>query len=296
MKKVFITLMLIVVVLSGFSFEAYAKNGDVIGEALNTDIVTYINHYAIPCFIVNDRACVVAEDLANYGFDVIWNECDRSVTISRNPFKNKIKFIPVTKLGACASKFCNILETDVEVFAAGKKIKSYAIEGYTLIPLEELAVFGSVKWNPDYRSLKLWIKDGLEMRTTPQKTINTVTEFTEFLNGVWVNMETYREGCYDFVEYRRNCMRFGAYPECYYEAEILSAKEIGRNKYLFSVYYPENEIFDIKGEYGTEEIEFVYGDNPYIPGWDGDRWYYMGIGYAKASKAAERFVRYSDRY
>ena len=143
-----------------------AKVGDIQGSALHTDIVAYINHYAISSYAVKGTSCIVAEDLRNFGFDVKWNELDRSLNIIRNS-NTYVTEQYVSKNGTSGSFFADILETDITVFANETKLTSYAINGYTMIPIEELCIFGEIYWLEDVRELKLWI-DGLEIRHDTQ--------------------------------------------------------------------------------------------------------------------------------
>lgn len=174
MKKIVsILLMLLLVMSCIIPMTAFAKVGDVVGQAYHTDIVAYINHYAIPSYAVNGQSCIVAEDLKNFGFDVIWDNNTRSLTILRNGdiWPKEMKF---NKTGAPSAKFANLLETDISVYANGKKLTSYAINGYTMIPIEELNVFGNCNWVANERAIKLWI-DGLHIRSAKQSVAQAVT-------------------------------------------------------------------------------------------------------------------------
>lgn len=167
MKKIIASVLTVALLLSCFGMVAQAKVGDKIGTALHTDIVAYINHYAIPSFAVNGQSVVVAEDLQKFGFDVFWNQHDRTLTIERNGSVKVRGTIDVKKEGATGTKFTDILETDIKVFAGGQQIKSYAIKGYTMIPIEALTMFGEVHWVEYQRAVKLWV-DGLQIRPTMQ--------------------------------------------------------------------------------------------------------------------------------
>lgn len=46
--------------------------GEEIGQVLYTDIVAYIDGYAIRSYNINWNTYIVVEDLAAYGFDVTW--------------------------------------------------------------------------------------------------------------------------------------------------------------------------------------------------------------------------------
>ena len=198
MKKNIAILLTTVLMLSCFSMAVSAKVGDVIGQALHTDIVAYINHYAIPSYAVNGQSVIVAEDLRNFGFDVTWDGYSRTLTISRNgsPWVTPMDF---KKDSAFGKKFTNILQTDIKVYANGKQIKSYAMNGYTMIPMEELTMFGEVYWVANERAIKLWV-DGLTIRSTKQapeiKYPNTSKTYSFAFHSSgpgWQNHVTYKE-------------------------------------------------------------------------------------------------------
>lgn len=157
-KKSFKTILLFTIVCLLFAtFSTQAKIGDKIGLALHTDIVAYINNYAIPSYCVNGTSVVVAEDLSNFGFDVIWNAENRTLSIEK-AYK-PIYEMYFTKTEKTGSFFSDILQTDIGVYAAGNRITSYALNGYTMIPIEELTMFGDVVYNDTLRSLFLNVSD-----------------------------------------------------------------------------------------------------------------------------------------
>ena len=166
MKKARAMLLCAFMLLGVFSVPAQAKVGDVIGQALNTDIIAYINHYAIPSYAVNGQSVIVAEDLRNFGFDVTWNQEDRTLSIWRNTATQPYQ-MNFNKQGAPNTKFADILATDIRVYAGGKQLTSYAMSGYTMIPMEELNVFGGVYWVANERAIKLWV-DNLHIRSDKQ--------------------------------------------------------------------------------------------------------------------------------
>lgn len=196
MKKMMASVLTIVLLLSCFSMVASAKVGDKVGTALNTDIVAYINHYAIPSYAVNGQSAIIAEDLRNFGFDVIWNQDSRSLHIYRNQ-DSEVNEMYFAKRGKVGSKYKDVLETDIRVYANGKQISSYNIDGYTLIPMEELYVFGPVFWVPEERALKMWVdgvnmsyqKQDVEIRTdiiSEEQAVELVTNYMGGDLGYWV--------------------------------------------------------------------------------------------------------------
>lgn len=167
MKKIIASVLAAVSVLS---LGASAKVGDKVGTALNTDIVAYINNYAIPSFAVNGQSCIIAEDLRFFGFDVVWNDADRSLSItkSKNITPHIMTQIEFAKTAPKGSFFADVLETDIVTYADGIKVPSYAINGYTMVPMEELHMLGTVVWDPEMWILEMKV-NGLPERPTRQE-------------------------------------------------------------------------------------------------------------------------------
>lgn len=57
-------------------------SGNVIGNYYETDIVTYLDGDAITAYNVGGRTYILAEEMADFGYEVIWNENDRSLLIT----------------------------------------------------------------------------------------------------------------------------------------------------------------------------------------------------------------------
>lgn len=261
MKKI-ISAILSAVMLFGTT--AFAKIGDKIDVALNTDIVAYINNYAIPSFAVNGTSCVVAEDLRNFGFDVAWDESARSLTITRNSNTtvNPMSFSKTAKTG---SYFADILETDISVYANSQKITSYAMNGYTMIPVEELTMFGDVYWVEGERALKLWV-DGLHIREAMQpisKVPVTYDGFRPFANAIKSNGEySYEYECYLYginVEDFGITVIYAYYPGDDSISMLLSVEE---PELEFSVYLDtyENETPYVEVEYIDNTTTDYFGN------------------------------------
>ena len=133
MKKLISILLTTLTLCTSFSV-AFAKVGDVIGYAIYTDIVAYINNYPIMSYNVNDYTVVVAEDLRKYGFDVEWNEKTRSLHISKG---DATTITPYGTIYSYASKkgqkSMPYLETDIKTYINGTEIDSYNINVSTVV-------------------------------------------------------------------------------------------------------------------------------------------------------------------
>jgi hypothetical protein len=135
--------------VSGFN------TGDYLGDVLYSDINAFINGYPIPTSITNGRTMVVVEDLANYGFDVVWDAAAWSLSVYPNadktitPLPLEINTFPVGTVK------CPYVYTTVKTYLSGEEAESFAIDGRTLIDFELLAKYGQVSWDGAARELKL---------------------------------------------------------------------------------------------------------------------------------------------
>ena len=59
----------------------FAKTGDIVGKAVNTDIVAYINGLPIPSYNINGYTGIVVEDLEKYGFDIWYSDSERVLRV-----------------------------------------------------------------------------------------------------------------------------------------------------------------------------------------------------------------------
>ncbi len=123
-------------------------------------IDTYINNYPINAYSADGRQLIFAEDLRSYGFDVIWDNDSRSLSIYPDT-SAAVTPQPVVKQFYMQNKrFKNILESDIRVFLNGTEIPGYSVDGLTMIRLRELEAVGTVGYSPEENSSKAFI-DGL---------------------------------------------------------------------------------------------------------------------------------------
>lgn len=165
MKK---TLFFITIVFTLLFMGKVCYANENLGDAVYTDIVTYINHVPIQSYNFNGKTLIAAEDLTYFGFDVKWNEYKRTLTITRNKNKNDINipFVTCPTNDEIGKKEFTVTTTDIGVYTGNYKYSSYGgIDGYTLIDINDLACIDNVSivWVPEVRALKIWVEDGLEM-------------------------------------------------------------------------------------------------------------------------------------
>lgn len=193
----------------------YAKTGDVIGYALQTDIVAEINGAQIPSYNVDGYTYIVAEDLADYGFNVKWDAKDRMLEITR---KYSVRDIyttykkPYVSKSNVGKRAHNILETDIYASLSRYYIyyydvyeeweKAYNINGRTIIPFDRLDIFGNVKWDPNARKISLDIP-GVNNAGGSQKTSWDIKN--DYSNRATViEVESYKRGQTAFTQLEMN--------------------------------------------------------------------------------------------
>ncbi len=198
MKKISLICMLMLLLAVPSITHAQPKIGDSIGTVYNTDIVAYINNYAIPSYAANGQSLIVVEDLVNFGFNVRWDSALRTLFITRNSNITP-NVMDVEKQGVPGSKLTDLLYTDIIVSANGYTIPSYSINGYTLISLEGLWMFGEINWVESQRAIKLWIND-FHVRTEMQP-VGVYSEQIQAFRDIAQFLIQYGYYDYDFEDY-----------------------------------------------------------------------------------------------
>ncbi len=120
-----------------------------------TNMRTFVNGAEMPTFYCNidaPHALIIAEDMANYGFDVTYDDASRKLFIQRNGEK-AIQEIPLeiykNKNG---QKAFSIKESNISVVLKtkdGEKNLSdaYNVDGYICISIDQLANYFDFSWN-----------------------------------------------------------------------------------------------------------------------------------------------------
>ncbi len=168
MKKIIsvciaVTIMLSALSVPAFAYDSIQKPGEYVGEARYTDIVTYINHYAIPSWIVNGYPLVAVEDLDKYGFDVLWDSANRTLRIFRNTDKTYPNPVPVylPADNLLGTKQCDIYASDVRVYINdyAYQIQGFSgISGYTFIYVGDLTALGATMYFvSENKAVNIWI-------------------------------------------------------------------------------------------------------------------------------------------
>ncbi len=151
MKKT-VSLLLTAVFLL-LSISVFAQ--DVIcGEVLNTNIRAYVDGLPIKSYNIDGWTGVVAEDLREYGYDVVWDAEHRELYVSNDFFGEvtaSYQFEENSK--PVGSHAAYVYQTDIKTYVAGKEVKAFNIGGYTIIYIDDLQAFGDVVWNEEKREI-----------------------------------------------------------------------------------------------------------------------------------------------
>lgn len=134
------------------------NNNPTVDKIYNTDIIAYINNYAIPTYVAKDKVCIVAEDLRNFGFNVDWIEKDNRLNIYRNN-SEQISEMNFSKLFENGTEYCDCIPSDIEVFVSDTHVQGYSFNGNTLIPIETLNIYGNIEWDSNGKSVSLELND-----------------------------------------------------------------------------------------------------------------------------------------
>ncbi len=137
------------------------KNGDVVNYYLYTDIVTYINKIPIRSYNIDGYTAVVVEDLANYGFDVVWSAGARTLSVTRNTSKQVVGgYEPGANTGKVGSRAGEVYFTDIVTYFNGNAVKSYNVGGRTIAYVDDLADYykETYVWDSYARTLSLTLR------------------------------------------------------------------------------------------------------------------------------------------
>lgn len=258
MKKIrkLLAALMLVICSSALAVPVSAyKIGDVIGRALYTDIIASINDYNIASYNINNYTAVVAEDLRNYGFDVIWLDEERALYIDRAA-TNKVDstyISPVVPASLVGKKAQNVLYTDIKTYINGAEVPSYNINGKTIVFFEDLSVFGNIEYSEYNRRLDLSIDDGLNYK------ISAPFAYTEFSpSGLYFKTNSADGLQIRWTAYNNTNKTIKYYTTTYYMYNAVgdfAYDSWGQNYFTIRIIgpaYPGQEILNFTTEYKAE--------------------------------------------
>lgn len=139
-----------------FGSAVYAEVGDIAGKIYTTDILTQVDGRDIKSYSIDGQTLIALEDLADYGFNVYYNDNIRSLFVTRTGTVD-VEFHPTVERGSVGKTAGYYYETDINAYLNGSWIDAYAIDGKMVACVEEMGVatrysqFGSTRFQMGYR-------------------------------------------------------------------------------------------------------------------------------------------------
>ena len=168
MKKAACAVILAAFALSN-TVPAAADTPQKIGVVLSTDILAYINEKPIASYNYADATYIMAKDLQDYGYDVLWDGAARTVKITRPQGKSMKAFSAaetekLTQRQTVGQKRFDVYQTDIRtMFDDTVQTKSDGlptainVNGRTLVLFSALGKhFGEVEYHDRQRIAAIW--------------------------------------------------------------------------------------------------------------------------------------------
>ena len=187
MKK---TIAVIITILMLMSVPVYA---DVIDWVLYTDIKAYINDVEISSFNIHNETAVVVEDLANYGFKVVWDSEARTLSVTRDASKAvagmKTSSASVPTGGKNGDRAMPVYSTDIKTYLDGNLTESYNVGGLTIVYVNDLAELYSSAyvWDGDARTLSMTLSGSVGKPAPKEKAEETEEARYVIKDGVYTS-------------------------------------------------------------------------------------------------------------
>lgn len=162
-------------------FVPTVSHADIVGHIYKTDIKAYENFLRVPSYNCDGSTVIFARDLENYGYDVLWNEKNATVTIKRNYSKKISPLLPVFEgYNLSQTILYDVYQSSIKTFFEGREIPSYNIGGKIAIKLRSLESSGSVTF--DSVKLKaLHISSGTSLTQTEIAHIDYVYKILDIM-------------------------------------------------------------------------------------------------------------------
>lgn len=295
MKKIFVISAASAFLYAGAVAVSAANIGDIIGYVRYSNLDTYINNYPISAYFMDGRQVICAEDLRDYGFNVVWDNATRSLNINPDYSVTSIKGQPGLKREYYLQhkRAYDILYSDIKVNLNGKPIEGYFIDGKTMITIRSLEALGSCEYSAENNYSKAWI-DGLpkgEYKPIPlsyEKKLTVVLDAGHgksswlmsseektangyfYHNGAWGEWRHWKNGTAN-----QECNGYGCHGDrsCWYpmvNGDRATEPELNLQNVMYAKWYLENELgYNVRLTRSTNEenpsfskrVSYCYPDN-----------------------------------
>ncbi len=163
MKKAFFRIVMLVCVMMFTISAAALSPGERMGWVLHTDIIAYINDTPIRSYNIGGNTYVVAEELADYGFNVNWDATDADGVLRISEGTGIVRSTYTVKPnshrpGDTAMPY---VFTDILTYMAGQPVWGANIDGKTCVSVDDLAYFFADRyaWDPAARELRMTLRE-----------------------------------------------------------------------------------------------------------------------------------------
>lgn len=124
-----------------FSSSAFAKIGDAVGSVYSTDIIANIDGMPIESYNIGGRTVIIAEELSDYGFEVIWKPEERQLDLLVGEKPEKAPICVLEKSKIIGNEVGKIYETDIVAYVNGMPVESYNVGGRTALVIEDMGTY-----------------------------------------------------------------------------------------------------------------------------------------------------------
>lgn len=122
------------------------------GEIYSTSTSAYLLFNSIemiPLYMHQGSPYIVAEDLSDHGYDVIWHAETSTLEINKNDFKEHLTLDPeALHINFVSKKEFDVIESDAKILLQGEYVPCCDVNGKLLLAFKELQRFGTLEYNP----------------------------------------------------------------------------------------------------------------------------------------------------
>lgn len=137
MKKHLIILGLFFLLAASLTITTSAEDIRV-GDVYSSQILATVDGHPIPSYNIGGRTCVVIEDLAFYGFRVVWDPENGIISATSANLPTDYERYAATPRGKGGSIVGAVYETKIVARVNNLPVTSYNIGGYTCVCIEDL--------------------------------------------------------------------------------------------------------------------------------------------------------------
>ncbi len=274
--------------VTGQGTDVPAENGAP-GQAYYTKKTVYVDDRPIPAYEIEGKLCVSAEDLAQYGFAVEWQPetarlvictertafpIDYAASARTAEISEWVRTAPAGKpVGSC-------YDTRITTWIGNKQVTAYNMDGWTCVPIDELARAGLARIRSRYDAADSPIDLTTYGFVPEEQQWNYVYETP----GYGADAPT--EGDYAVWEFKKNAA--GEFELTYSEGAVGFTPALGFSADM--MYYTVEYVRDGSGGYGPKYPIAAFTES------EKDYWYFWsgGSGYASRTPGGKQI--YPDYY